>query len=429
MTDTSPLDNSDLGEYSEKALDFFVSHPLKLTENFMKKIYADDQFYRQARYALVANAKNLYLYGSAREVRKACISLIENQDFVKDPEKKEEQGSSNEKIDTLTREIIEAVYDQQNLWIRKLIENLVNLINFQNTNINEAYRIFLSAENMNLFLGKQLDFRDFYAFASGNVDSTIQGFSERIQSDLKTLGQKNIWFLDEQKLKKRRPPIFASILSRYKAALPLASDDEKTVLGATYHRFFSRASLSAHASIGSLPYEISLESIKANIAHISILSQHCMSRANTLMGFEEPQSIEQITGKDSIAPKLMAKYRAKFEVADLILAYGDLAEILEIKESPFGYTSYKVRYLARPPLPELPEDWMPADEIIRIANRATIREFWKRNLENLSNVEEAKLLLGQSDAILYEKLKRVLVDLAQRGVLIPVLFEPRKKKT
>jgi len=352
--DTKPINSPDSDAYSEQALEFFISQPLKLTERFMKKIYADDQFYRQARYALVADARSLHLYGCARQVRKACISLIEKQDFVKEPVDKEPQSSTSQEA-ALDREIIEAVYDEQNLWIRKLIEILVNLINFQNTNSNEAYRIFLSAENLDLFLGKQKDFKDFYAFTSGNVDSSIQGYAERIENDLKTLGFKSIWFLDGGRLKAQIPPVFSSILSRYKRALPLATDDERLVLGATYHHVFSMASLSAHGSIGSLPVEINLQNTKTNVAHISILSQHIMSRANSLMGFEEPQSIEKLTAGRSNAPDLMKKYKRRFEVGDLVLAYGDLAEVLEIKESQFGYTSYKVKYLHKPPLPDLPE--------------------------------------------------------------------------
>lgn len=424
--DIKPINNPDLDAYSEEALEFFVSQPLKLTERFMKKIYADDQFYRQARYALVADAKSLYLYGCARQVRKACISLIEKQDFVKEPPDKERQASINQEA-TLDREIIEAVYDEQNLWIRKLIEILVNLINFQDTNVNEAYRIFLSAENLNLFLGKQKDFKDFYAFKSGNVDSSIQGYAQRIENDLKTLGLKSIWFLDGGRLKAQIPPVFSSILSRYKRALPLATDNEKLVLGATYHHIFSMASLSAHGSIGSLPVEINLQNTKTNVAHVSILSQHIMSRANRLMGFDEPQNIEKLTAKGSIAPDLMRRYKKRFEAGDLVLAYGDLAEVLEIKESQFGYTSYKVMYLHNPPLPELPEDWLPSEDIVRLVRKVSIREFWAKNMETFPHREEAKFLLDQSDDCLYEITKKTLIDLAERGALIPICFGRQRK--
>jgi hypothetical protein len=141
--------------------------------------------------------------------------LVEKQDFVKEPDEKEGHVSTKQER-VLEREIIEAVYDEQSLWVRKLIEILVNLINFQDTNFNEAFRIYLSAENLELFLGKQKDFKDFYAFASGNIESSIQDYLQRIETDLKTLGLQNIWFVDQGRLKAKALPIFSSVLSRYK---------------------------------------------------------------------------------------------------------------------------------------------------------------------------------------------------------------------
>ncbi len=68
--ETRPVISPDPEKDSEKALNFFISQPLKLVDRFMKKLYADDEFYRSTRYALVADAKSLYLYGCARQVMK-----------------------------------------------------------------------------------------------------------------------------------------------------------------------------------------------------------------------------------------------------------------------------------------------------------------------------------------------------------------------
>jgi hypothetical protein len=122
------------------------------------------------------------------------------------------------------------------------------------------------------------------------------------------------------------------------------------------------------------------------------------------------------------------KYKRKFEVADLVLAYGDLAEVLEIRESQFGYTSYKIRYLRKPPLPDLPEDWLPSEDIVRLVRKANIRDFWDKNLKNLPHREEAKLLLDQSDERLYEVTKKTFIDLDERGVLIPMLSGGSKQR-
>lgn len=407
---------------SEMAIDFFIAQPLKVADRFMKKLYSDDEFYRTARYALVADAKELYLYGSARQVKKACISLMRQEEFAKEPPGKDDEST------TLGREIIEAVVDEQNLLIRKLIENFINLINFQDTNKNEVYRIFLSAENLDLFLGKQKDFREFYDFTSGNVQSSIDTYFNRMKEDLKRLGVETLWFLNKDNLNKRKVPVFNSILSRYKRALPLATDDEKLVLGATYHRVFSMASLSLHSSIGNLPLDIDFDTVNANIGHISLLSQHIINRANRLMGFDDSEDIEKLMAKGSAAPDLMKKYKRKFEVGDLVLAGNDLSEIVEVKESQFGYTSYRVKFLTRPPLPELPEDWLPSEYITRLVAKNNIREFYHRNLEKSPRLEGVKLIMNQSDEFLFETTKKLFIDLDKHGILIPMFFKTKKKE-
>ncbi len=410
---------------SEKALKFFISHPLKLVDRFKKKLNVDDSFYRMAKYVLAADAKSLFLYGCARQVNKACISLIHKEGLIKGgPDNAGEPSTSEREL--IGRELIETFYDEQNLWIRKLIEILLSLINFQATNTNEAYRIFLSAENLDLFLGKQKEFRDFYGFTSGNVKSSIQSFVSRIEEDLTTLGVKNIWFLDNKKMKSRTPSVFTSILSRYKQALPLATDEEKIAIGATYHRVFSMVSLSAHASIGSLPQEIRFKSLNSNVGHISILSQHILNRANNLMEFEEPESIEKLLAKGSIAPSLIKQLEKKFEVGDLVLAFNDLAEILEVRQSQFGYTSHRVKFLRKPPIPETPEDWLPSGDIVRLVAKTNIRELFSKSSDKIPHHLKDELIMNRSDEQLYESTKKIFIDLDGRGLLIPLFFGKQK---
>lgn len=43
--------------------------------------------------------------------------------------------------------------------------------------------------------------------------------------------------------------------------------------------------------------------------------------------------------------------------------HGRLALVMEVAESRYGYRAFLVRYLHAPPLPELPEDWVPAPEV------------------------------------------------------------------
>lgn len=59
-----------------------------------------------------------------------------------------------------------------------------------------------------------------------------------------------------------------------------------------------------------------------------------------------------------------------FDVGDFVIAYGHLAEILEIKESEYGNRSYYVRFLAEKMLPEVEEDWFLARYVQRLYTKS-----------------------------------------------------------
>jgi hypothetical protein len=62
---------------------------------------------------------------------------------------------------------------------------------------------------------------------------------------------------------------------------------------------------------------------------------------------------------------LRARTAGRAAVGDFVLAGGDLAEVIEVRESPFGYEVYKVNYLVERPLPEVDGDWLLAEHIER----------------------------------------------------------------
>lgn len=53
----------------DPVMSFFISEPTKQAHNFAAKLYPDDEFYLQARYAWVGSedARKLFLYGCARQ--------------------------------------------------------------------------------------------------------------------------------------------------------------------------------------------------------------------------------------------------------------------------------------------------------------------------------------------------------------------------
>lgn len=290
---------------------FWVSQPLKQANTLLSKLYKDDNFYFTARYAWTRpeDSKKLLLYGYARQVMKTSLTLLENEEHILEAPKKES-------IDTLGRIIIEGIIDAQHIILRKHIESLVNLINFSNFDKGGTYRIFLNAENLEHFIGRQSGFGAFYESRSGNIDSSIETYSDRIREDLKTLDVTNIWFLKNNWNSRKSPPIFESMRKRFMEALPHATDDERIVLGLSYDEFFGGFSASVHASAGSPIAERhqKFNTIKRNISSISLLGQHMISRANGLMNFDDPNDQIQRMAKEGVsdAPKPMLRFKKVF---------------------------------------------------------------------------------------------------------------------
>lgn len=404
---------------------FWVSQPLKQANTLLSKLYKDDDFYFSARYAWTRpeDSKKLLLYGYARQVMKTSLILLENEEHILEIPKKES-------IDTLGRIIIEGIIDTQHIVLRKHIETLVNLINFSNFDKGEAYRIFLNAENLEHFLGRQSDFGAFYESRSGNIDSSIKTYSDRIHKDLKILGIPNTWFLKKGWDSRKSPPIFESMRKRFMEALPYATDDEKIVLGLSYDEFFGDFSASAHASAGSPITERrqKFNTIKRNISFISLLGQHIISRENRLMNFDDPNDQIQRMAKEgsSDAPKLMQRFKRVFHPGDLVLAMGDLCEIMECKQSKYGYTSCRIKFLTRSPLPETPDDWLPAAFVAMVLPKSKVRQFLFKNKDNPETPKELKevfvLMEKETDDKLMEHAKGATIKLYQEGILIPMLL-------
>ena len=54
------------------------------------------------------------------------------------------------------------------------------------------------------------------------------------------------------------------------------------------------------------------------------------------------------------------------------MAYGDLAEVVKVNKTVFGYRSFRVKYLEKAPIPSIPVDEMPARYVQLYQKRKTI---------------------------------------------------------
>lgn len=150
--------------------------------------------------------------------------------------------------------------------------------------------------------------------------------------------------------------------------------------------------------------------------HVVVCSYH-------LSGIEPKGIAAQLTrnflGGGNNASKIMGSYQKEFGVGDIVFAYGDdLCQIMERAQSKYGYTSYRVKYLTRPPLPEVKEDWFPAQYIRLVYPKKGLREAMVSLLQKHGESEEIlKGFREMPEENISDCLAKLFIELEKEGIL------------
>lgn len=426
-----------------KRREFFRWGSMQAAASLRKALHIDEPTYRHIVGSSYADPRAYFLYGVLDEVVKACTASMRWNEFLGNGIEELRADGDRRHNDNTGRVILEAVGDEQKMWARKLTEALVDLICFSRTNEQPYFRIYLATKNLDAFCRLQKDFVEFYACRNANVDCSIKSFADVIKQNCD--GQQaadKLWFLatkwkdviNEGRLL-QQGQAFKPVKPRFTLALEIASDDERIVLGESYNRFFGEYSRSIHSHIGGLKGSITIQDITGGITTVGMLCFHIINKAYQLSGAVPEAAAKQIVdfwkSGDSIAPKIMAyRQTVMFDDGDLVLVHGtDLAEVREVKSSKYGYKSYVVRYLCNPPLPETPEECIPAMYLKRLIRRREARKFFETELFKTEDGKKHwEHLKGLSDSQLFDALRATFVELAQAGVLGRLLVQQDHKK-
>ena len=154
---------------------------------------------------------------------------------------------------------------------------------------------------------------------------------------------------------------------------------------------------------------------------LGLLGFAILLRAHELLGRPDAPVVSQLArvyGQNTEPARILARVSDRgFEVGDFVLAHGDLAEILEVKKSPYGYHAYRVQYLAQRPMPDVAEDWFPAQYVQRLYNRAMAVNKMRELLPTHGIPEEQvnRLIEGPPE-VLQEGLRQSLRELWSLGL-------------
>lgn len=135
--------------------------------------------------------------------------------------------------------------------------------------------------------------------------------------------------------------------------------------------------------------------------------------------------------KRSDGPEVFRRvFQRELEIGDIVFAYGsDLGQIVETARSKHGNTSYKIRYLVRPMLEGIEEDWFPARYIRLLYRRRDIKPAMIDAARRMGSTEEQlKTFERLDDAGAARILARTFVEMERQGVLPLMLRAPREER-
>ncbi len=411
---------------AKEARRFHATAPMQAAEALRQALaIGEDSYLRIVGYAH-SNGRAFFLYGCLDEVFKVCVNITRWAEIMDEPEEKRKEGASgDDRTRHVHRVVREAVIDGQEMWTRKLTEILADLILFESTNEQAYYRVYVACRYLDGYLGLQQDFDEFFACRSGNADSSIKHVVSTIESLQRKIDPAKLWFLRAPIVTTKLPRpgfVFASARQRYMAALEMSDADQRLALGISYEMGHSRPSRSIHPNIGGPRHESEDDRVDRNIGRVGLLAAHVVVAAYRLAGVEPTGIAKQLTEAfqtSDAQAKMEARVQSDYAVGDIVAAYGpDPCLIVDKAKSKYGYSSYKVRFLLSPMLPELPEDWFPADYVRLMMPHRELRDGMVKALETAgASVEDIQTMREIPDADITALLPETFKAMERDGLL------------
>lgn len=314
------------------------------------------------------NARDFLLFRCLLEVQKAGFSLQRAIAFLERFDALDEQERQNA-FYTLD---VEAFVAELSVWHRKLVEVLFRLVGFSKTNDVAYYYHYLSVVELEGLLFEQMEQRDFFGSSSEYRRREVDRLALRL-GELTATGAVNLaqcWHVAaasfENQLRKRKAPLSANVKALAQFALRNAKPAERQALGYCYRHAFSVPSATIHFS--SLPSEQKLDIARLEVTgfQIAFLAFSVIARVEALWGMTVDDEACNVARRSADRGDIVGPFEQRAEVGDFVIvtvaadrAY--IAEVLEVLRSDYGNESYRVKYLADKPHPDVGEDTVMPD--------------------------------------------------------------------
>lgn len=338
-----------------------------------------------------ANPRNIFIYQAVDEAQKSATCLMRWKEFFSgdSSEINIQQGEdTKQQIIRITRQ---AVLEEQSLRSRKLIEILVDMILFLNTNEDIYFKDYYYFCELYEYQNYQSDRNEFFGFKSKNTKHHIKWLREQILSLEKSgLEVEKRWYLHEPKsissLKKIR---LSSFRAKYKKISLCQNSEIMTLLGKSYLHVYGE-SRKIHFSANDTSGNFSQNNPSSYANKVAVLIINLLLKAQELSRLSSSKIDKMLSGvnPDDVDSELYKEMTTpQANAGDYVLVHRDLGQVIEERKSKYGYFSYNVRYISKPPLKETPDDWFASFQIKRLGTK----------LELLKNVKSVYSKFGVED--------------------------------
>jgi hypothetical protein len=348
---------------------FYCSIAFKAAVELRTALKIDEVTFRKIDLSAWPDPRPAFIYRVLDEIQKAGLCINEWFDKLKD-------DSTPDASDHEIRLNHQWLLDEQNFRARKLTEVLVDLICFSDTNEPEYYRDYLRFHELNATVNVLKDQDKFYGFRRQNYEYGVDLKAGSIVAGEAKLDVRKRWFLKEpgsfQDRWKTHGVEFRSFRQKYIHSLGLALPSEVAMLGKSYMLTYGRMSSDIHFTPQEI-WKFNPNAVEVGFINVGMLCFEILIRCQRLLGIV-PEGLNTDLRKihDEATPsEIVADLKEeKAKVGDFVRTKGYICEVMKIGRSELGYVSYLLRYLERPPIPEIKEDWFAGFEIRLVAEKS-----------------------------------------------------------
>lgn len=351
-------DDISLKEYSESDLLHWVIRAADEIRNRLSIGESDFNFLSRAHNS---RGRNHYIYAMSDEIEQVAMALMLNQDSLSEAPDSQPNDDLGQR---LARNALSVIESEQSLHIRRLIEILINLINFSQTNSNEYYDHYLLYKELDQRRKRKADFAFYFNCENLNNQAAIDLLKRSITSAESKLQLNKCWYLQGNNPPPNGNAKMATFMEYFNKALPIATKSERFALGLSYGHSYGETSQSIHLNSGGIKSKRSFDMLQSRRGEIWLLATLCLYRCRRLLNIRSRKDIGADISR--VIKQLNASgfynqlTQPNITKGDFVIVFDSLCEVIGSIKSKFGYKSFKVRYLTRPPIPEIKEDWYPA---------------------------------------------------------------------